>query len=193
MAGACERLCSAILIACSAAACTTDPDVVATRAMSAQPTASTDAALISSPPAVERCRPGRYEGITVAKEAADGGSQIPFSGQITFTLVESLSGEFLVLQNNAKLTGMAASGSMFKADIGGGNGCVDGEFGAYLSNGLYELNSSVVLDFEGPIHGTYFGKDLDGFVGDWTTHLSVGGSELLTVTGKWNALWIGSK
>jgi hypothetical protein len=118
----------------------------------------------------------------------DGGASISFAGTFEFTLVESLSGEFLVLQNTAQLSGSGANGTTFHADIEGGGGCTSGaSFETDLINGSYEIPGVASIPFEGSIVGAYNAKH-HSFWGDWTTHLHPPlSADPLTVGGSWSA------
>ena len=137
-----------------------------------------------------RCEAGRYFGVMNALPG-DGGASISFNGTFQFALVEGLGGEFVVLQNNAELSGSGADGNKFRADIQGGGGCTTGTtFETELTNGIYET-PLVMIPFEGSIVGAY-SKEHHSFWGDWTTHLHPPLSpDPLTVAGTWGATYLG--
>jgi hypothetical protein len=116
----------------------------------------------------------------------DGGPSIPFTSQIGFDLVQTLSAEFPVLENTTMLSGSAADGTTsFTAEILGGSGCIDGTFKTVLTNGLYYLGMSSV-PFDGSIEGDYNGK-YAAFGGKWTSDLHFSADYTYTVRGTWSA------
>jgi hypothetical protein len=173
-----------VVIVAGTAGCSSDPDIVATA-----PTKSgTDILHVSNE--VTTCEAGRYSGLMYAQPGDNSGA-ISFNGTFQFALVEGLDGEFVVLQNNAELSGSGANGTKFHADILGGGGCTSGTtFETQLVNGIYEVPGAM-LPFEGTIVGAY-SKELKTFWGDWTTYVHSPLSPApVMVAGTWAALFAG--
>jgi hypothetical protein len=173
-----------VALAAGATGCASDPDIVAT-------TTSNGTSVIHSPSETSACEAGRYSG-TMTARPGDGGSSISFSGTFEFALVEGLGGEFLVLQNNAQLSGSGADGTKFHADIQGGGGCTTGAtFETQLINGFYEIPGVAMIPFEGSIVGAY-SDEFHSFWGDWTTYLHPPlSANPLIVAGTWSATFLG--
>jgi hypothetical protein len=171
-----------VTIVAGTAGCSSDPDIVATAP-------SKDPSILHLGNEVTTCEAGRYSGIMNAQPGDT--SNISFSGTFEFALVEGLGGEFVVLQNNAELTGTGANGNKFRADIQGGGGCTTGTtFETQLINGTYEI-PGYELPFEGSIVGAY-SKEFHSFWGDWTTYVhSPLSTTPVTVAGTWGATFLG--
>jgi hypothetical protein len=176
-------------VALCIAGCSTDTEVVA-RSTSSTAT-PTDGSLVL-PPDSARCEPGSYTG-SISTTPRDGGVPIQYSGTITFSLTESMSKEFVVLDDKSVLEGKGVDNSTFIADIVGGSECKEGTFDTTLTNGKYTLYTSAdmstftMIDFDGTITGTYVAKYM-GFIGEWSTTLHIGGSYPdIIVGGKWFA------
>jgi hypothetical protein len=173
-----------VVIVAGAAGCATDPDIVATMRSNGAD------GVLHVPKDMPTCEAGRYSGIMIA-EPGDGVASISFSGTFEFALVEALGGEFLVLQNDAKLSGSGADGTKFRADIQGGGGCTEGTtFETELINGTYEIPGVAMIPFEGSIVGAY--SEYHSFSGHWTTNLHPPlSADPLIVAGTWSAIFLG--
>jgi hypothetical protein len=168
---------------------TRSPDVVVMKTKAAS---SADGSTIKSPPVFEPCRAGHYKGFMNSIPDPNGWP-VQFTGDIEFSLVESLSGEFVVLKDYSNLNGTGANGATFSAMIPGGNSCVDGSFHTKLEMGEYRLTKDTApIRFEGSIDGTYNAK-FTAFTGNWTSslHLSAeNDASVLVVNGLWAATWL---
>ncbi|HEX4339607.1 MAG TPA: hypothetical protein VH062_27055 [Polyangiaceae bacterium] len=146
---------------------------------------------ITSPPSTAPCEPGSYSG-SIFTTPRDGGISVQYSGKISFNLTESLSGEFVVLDDKAKLAGTGMDGSTFDAEIVGGSRCTEGSFTTELQNGTYTLynadkSSSTSIPFDGMIRGSYVAEYLS-FIGSWSANLHIGGMYPdIIVGGNWSA------
>ena len=172
--------------------CANGDDVVATQSSSASRVP--DGGFLSpesSPP----CQPGDYAG-TLFATPGDGGPQIQYSGRINFTITESLSGEFEVIDDTSHLSGTGDDGSSFQAEIVS-TYCKAGVVETTLQNGEYtfhtslDKSASLTIPFDGTIKGRYeadYFADYYGFIGKWTVALHIGaGYGDLVVTGTWSA------
>lgn len=176
------------LLAC--AACKQSDDIVA----NAHDTVGAGGALHVE--TINTCEPGHYSGLMYT-EAVDGASNnFPFVADISFRLVETMRGEFTVLQDTAKLTGNASdgSGSHFEADIVAGDSGCGSEKAAFttnLENGSYYSGQSTIgIPFTGTIRGHYESSPDAGvppsFSGSWSATLRVPTGDV-SVFGGWFA------
>ena len=176
------------LLACGA--CQQSPDIVAN---------SRDAEGAGGAVHVETinmCEPGHYSGLMYTVAVNGQSNNFPFVADISFHLVETMRGEFSVLQDTAKLTGNAAdgSGSHFEADIVAGDSGCGSETTAFttdLENGSYYSGQSTIgIPFTGMIRGYYQSSTDAGappsFSGSWSSTLRVPGGDVM-VFGGWFA------
>ena len=178
----------AVALSVLAAGCANKDEIVATqRSTTLQGPDGGIYAPTSSPP----CQPGSYAGVLFAVPG-DGGIKIQYSGRLNFTLTQSRSGEFLVTDDTAQLSGMGDDGTSFAADILNGS-CREGVVHADLKNGTYtyftnlEKTATAEFTFDGTIDGSYV-SEYAGFIGDWKTALHLGGNYGdLVVQGTWSA------
>jgi len=188
-------------VAVSLAGCaSSEPDVVATT-KSLTPDGSLH------PIRILPCQPGRYTGTFANVTGSDSTPTSTLNGTMSFSLIKvpTNSGEFIKVQNGAKLEGRSAQGDTFTADIDSNNGsCVAGQFNVKLINGLFWLplpdsspNNS--LPFEGTVDGFYVGSgdasiDEQGeFTGHWRAYFPTyqpGATPF--VYGGWTATWSGA-
>jgi hypothetical protein len=140
---------------------------------------------------INTCEPGHYHGAMYTQPAESGSNNFPFVADISFRLVETMRGEFSVLQDTAKLTGTAAdgSGSHFEADIvAGDSGCgsENTAFTTDLENGNYYSGQSTIgIPFTGTILGHYKSTSTDAplFSGSWSATLRVVTGDVMVVGG----------
>src|SRR5262249_3418569 len=96
-----------VALALSASACASrSPDVLATR--STKTASDGGAAFVKSPVPFTACRAGRYKGIVYSVPDPQGWP-VQFSGDISFSLVETLGGEISVLSDQSQLSGSGAN------------------------------------------------------------------------------------
>lgn len=171
-----------------APACASKNDIVATQKST---TLEGPDGSIYLPNGTPPCEPGSYLGVLFAIPG-DGGIKIQYSGRLNFNITQSRSGEFLVTDDTAALSGMGDDGTMFSAEIVNGS-CRDGVVDAVLQNGTYtyftnlEKTATGMFDFDGTISGHY-DPMYAAFNGDWSTALHIGGNYGdLIVAGKWQA------
>jgi len=172
----------ALLASLLDAGCSRSPDVVATRVVEPE---KSDAKILRVGADMEPCVAGYYEGVV----SADPALGIPFSGQISFTLVQR-GNEIKVLQDTAALTGMNDNGSaMFGATISSQTACVDGAIVTTLDDGWYQASGSGQIKFHGRIKGQYTAQFMS-FGGKWSALLLLAGPTVdagIEVGGIWSA------
>jgi hypothetical protein len=169
----------AAFTALALAGCVSDVDVVATQSRGVTKDSSS---LVSNEPSAARCLPGTYRGYVFTGDA----SVLPIYGSSTiqFTLVESQSGEFSVLDSNATLSGTTNLGP-FTAELEATNVCnANTNLDVKLTNGHMTVGKTDV-PFEGVVHGTYSDRG-NAFYGTWSA--SPSNSQLaITLEGAWFA------
>lgn len=146
------------------AACSSDPDVVATYRGGALPYDEK-----------EKCEEGDYKGRFFTWPSDGGAGELSLSGTIEFSMVKSQrGGEFLELGPNTKLAGEdSKAGAEFTADVVVGR-CVAGSYETRLENGLFLIGKTasgepaLTVPFEGTITGAY-SRALRAFSGRWDT------------------------
>ena len=178
----------AIALCAAAAGCSSKNEIVATQRST---TLQGPDGSIYLPPPIVPCEPGSYSGLLFSIPG-DGGIKIQYSGSLSFSITQSMSGEFKVTDDTAQLAGMGMDGTSFAAEIANGR-CMDGVVHADLTMGKYtyftnlEKTATSTFDFDGSISGHY-DATYAAFVGDWTTALHLGGNYGdLVVAGKWQA------
>jgi len=171
----------------SLAGCSNRKDVVATS--TSNPDSLPDGTFATPQMTPAPCQEGNYSGSFFTTKR-DGGPSFQYSGSITFTLTKSLSGEFKVLDDTAKLQGMGTDGSKFVADIVSGT-CREGTFQTELENGMFTPTTGSMFTFDGHIEGAYATPKLSdaaigAFAGFWTTNLHLLNGDVV-VGGNWSA------
>ena len=156
-----------------AGACATNPDVVATVQTLE---AGSDAPFVTP---IHGCYPGTYLGRFNYAIDVDAAIFFPVSVVIEFTLVEANSGEFLIVQSGAKLSGKPDQGNTISADIdtnvdGGSGRCYEGVFRVDLVHGKYDPGDAAKLvDFTGVVEGVYKANRKE-FTGTWKAFVAGG-------------------
>ncbi|HVU05207.1 MAG TPA: hypothetical protein VHE30_25840 [Polyangiaceae bacterium] len=166
-------------------ACTTGPDVVASRL---QESNDDGGPLLHPPPAGPLdCNPGTYEGTFRSQSIGATRPAFTVNGTFTFRLEKSPQGEFYELADDSVLKGTSAQGS-FSANITGTRACVAAEFNsrivdgnfAYITSTMNGQDNTIAFPFDGEVHG-YYNPPPDGsglpavFTGTWIVHTSTSG------------------
>jgi hypothetical protein len=169
------------------AGCTSGEDVVAVQGAKQL----TDSGPFIHPTGVPLCVPGTYQGCI--RSDSEAGAQAFNWAAISFALVPTATtGELsATLKQPAEVLGVTDTGALFRAALGS-DGCQGGQMTVRMTNGVYAITLTSLINFTGTIHGTYYPDDdltLGGgrFEGTW--HADATGLPL-KFSGNWSANWV---
>jgi hypothetical protein len=118
-----------------------------------------------------KCQAGTYSGTYECLVIA-GGGMFPITGQVSFKLEPSASGEFLEIKDGKLNANVAEFGITMTGDLAGKLECLTNRFTAAIQNGIYTFNLF-------PLPNPFLG-DLSGTLDRLTS----------TMTGQWNLMGV---
>ena len=116
-----------------------------------------------------KCQAGTYSG-TYECQANFAGLMFPITGQVSFKLEPSASGEFLEIKDGKLNANVVEFGVTMTGDLAGKLTCLTNQFTATIQNGNYTIN---IFPLPNPFNG-----DLSGTLDRLTS----------TMTGQWNLM-----